>query len=294
MKKIFLFLMVFLGLLHGSAYSWQQVVVQGSVEEDSSQAQTREKILEKGFREAVSLEIDRVIQAGISSERKSALMDVLQERVDALVQGYRQVSWRESEDDMSLRMEVNIDSESLRDMLQKAGVYYTVDSLWPYDLKTRGASPEDFYQLQELQLVTGAVVDGSATTSLSLYKTGDGEWDGNIDHEDINFSVSADELDEVWFELWGYFFSRSEIRSSMLENVTLETSGWVTTDSIMNFNRILKKWGREVEDTKIVSVLLDVDSLKAQWEISSFSPDLLAQRLEDYLPDREIEFSIDR
>lgn len=294
MKKVFLFLLLFLGLLPGSVYSWQQVVVQGAIDEDSSRRQARETVLEKGFREAVSQEIDRIIYAGISRERKSALMDMLQGRIDGLVQGYRQVAWRGTKDDMSLQMEVNIDSETLRDMLQKAGVYYTIDSLWPYDLQTRGASPEDFYQLQKLQLVTGAVVDGNAETSLSLYKLADGQWDGSIDHKDINFSASAEDLDEVWFKLWEYFFSRSEIKSSMLENIILETSGWVTTDSIMNFDRILNAWDREVEEAKIVSVLLDVNSLKAQWEIRSFSSDLLTKRLEGYLPDREIEFSIDR
>ncbi|MFO7728122.1 MAG: hypothetical protein R6X11_07310 [Desulfonatronovibrio sp.] len=269
-------------------------MVQGSIEEDSGQARAREKILEKGFRKAVSLEIDQIIHAGISSKRKSALMDMLEERIQGLVQGYRQVSWDQTEDEITLQMEVNIDSESLRDMLQKAGVYYTIDSSWPYDLKTRGASPEDFHQLQKLQLVTGVVVDGSADTSLSLYKSADGQWDGNVDHEDIKFSVSADDLDEVWLKLWGQFFSRSEIRSSMLKNIMLETSGWVTTDSIMNFDRILNSWDKEVESAKIVSVLLDVNSLKAQWEIRSFSPEPLTKRLESYFPAREIEFSIDR
>ncbi len=292
MKKILLVLFFF--LLPGSAYSWQKVVVEELFTEEPDRVDIRGVTLESGFRQAVSQEMDRILPGRISLERKSALMEHIQEHVDGLVQGYRQVSRRESGHAVTLEMEVNIDTDYLRTLLRKTGVYYTSDSSWPYELNTRGASPEDFYLLQELQLITGTVVDGNAATRLSLGKSADGLWTGNIDHDEISMSASGNDLGQVWFDLWEYFFSRPEIKAGFVEDLTLVTWGWSTTDSVMLFDKILETWDREVEFREIVSVDSDLYSLGASWSILSPSPELLLKRLDDYLSAREIRYSTER
>ena len=288
MKKLILLLFVL--LLSGPAYSWQQVVIEEQFEENQNRGQVRNSALESGFREAVSLEVQRIVP-GISEDRQSALLDHIDGHVGPLVQGYRQASWKENDSVLILEMEVNIDTDSLRSLLQKTGVYYTSESLWPYDFNTRGASPADFSLLQKLQLITGTVVDGSAATILSLAKTADGLWNGSIIHDNISRSASGNDLDQVWFDLWEYFFSRPEIKSSFTQSLVLTTSGWSATDAIMNFDRMLETWDREIEHKNIISVYSGVHSLKASWQIRSLSPELLLERLENYLSAREIDYN---
>jgi len=289
MKKILLLL--FILLLPGPAHSWQQVVAEAFSEDRFSRSELQDIAMKSGFRQAVSQEIDRMIQARIPLERKSALMKHIDDQVGDLVQGYRQASWLERNDALMLEMEVNVDTASLRTLLRKTGVYYTSDSAWPYSLNTRGASPEDFSLLQELQLITGAVVDGNAATTLNLGKSAEGTWSGSIIHEHINLSASGSTLDQVWFDLWEYFFSRPEIQSGFVESLTLNTSGWTTTDSIMNFDMILGTWHREIEQRNIISVHSDVHSLKASWRIHSLSRESLEERLENYLGARGIDYN---
>ncbi len=291
MKKILLLL--FLMVLPGQAYSWQQVIVEQSYEEGIRPGTVRDKALQAGFRQAVSQEIDKIIPGWLSEERMVALMRHIDGSVDGLVQSYRQVSQMEDDQVLILEMEVNIDSESLRGLLQKTGTYYTSDASWPYDLNTRGASPEDFSLLQELQLITGAVVDGNASTRLSLGKSADGYWMGNIVHEDVNLSASGGDLSQVWFDLWEYFFSRPEIKSIFIKSLILETSGWSSTDAIMNFDKALGNWDREIEYRKIISVHSSADALRATWEIQSLSQEFLLERLDNYLAVWEIDYTTD-
>lgn len=290
MKKILLLL--FLLIIPGQAYSWQQVTVEKSFEPGQSSGEIREQALNSGFRQAVSQEIDEIIPGWLSEERKLALMNHLDDNIQGLVQTYRQVSRMEDDQAMILEMEVNIDTESLRTLLRKVGAYFTSDSSWPYDLNTRGVSPEDFSLLRDLQLITGTIVDGNANTSLSLGKSADGLWSGYIVHNHINMSASAYELDQVWFELWEYFFSRPEIESIFVKKFILATSGWSSTDTIMNFDQDLENWDKEIEQSKIIYVHSAADALGAAWQIQSLSPDLLVQKLEKHLAARAVSYSI--
>ncbi len=283
--------MLALLLLPCSVYGWQHVIVHGHAQEEISQRELRDRVMNSGFRQAVSQEVDRIIHAGITSQRKSALMDLLHDRVDGLVQGYRQVVWTRDVESLSLEMEVNVDTELLRNMLQKIGLYYTSDEPWTYDLNTRGASPEDFYRLQDLQLITGAVVQDNADTRISLHKSSQGLWMGSLEHGDISLSVSGYDLSQIWFDLWEYFFSSPEIAAGFVKNMVLETWGWPTTDAVMTFDMILEDWDREIEFKKISWVIADINALRAGWKIRSISPNLFKDRLEDYLLPRGIKFN---
>ncbi len=288
--RVLVLLLIF--LMPAPAFSWQQVAVEELFEDGLNKSEIRDRAMRSGFRQAVSQEVDRIISGLISRQRSQALMEHLSGQVAGLVLGYRQVSWTEEDQTMVLEMEVNVDDQSLRSLLQEAGVYYTSISLLPYDLNTRGASPEDFSRLQELQLVTGTVVDGSAETRLSLSKSADGMWSGDIVHGDISTSAAGRDLDRVWYDLWAYYFSRPEIRSLFMGQMVLVTSGWSTTDSIMIFDDILGAWDREVEYRSILSVESDSYALGASWIIRSLSPDLLQEHLESYFGPRDIDYQV--
>jgi hypothetical protein len=290
MKKIFILLTLI--MTAAPAYAWQHVSVHEPLEQEPAGSKLRDRAMHSGFRQAVSLEMDRMMSGELSSERMSALMDHISGSIQGIVQGYRQVAWEEHDDFLTLEMEVNIDTDALRSLLQKTGAYYTSAASWPYDLNTRGASPEDLSPLRELQLISGTAVDGNAPTTLTLNRQADGSWSGNIVHGDISFAAEGVELRQVWFELWGRFFSRPEIKSGFVEDITLITKGWHTTDSINYFDQVLGTWIREVEHKMINSVYFGDRQIEAVWEIQSLSPESFKARIEKHLGFRGIDHQV--
>ncbi|WP_028574507.1 hypothetical protein [Desulfonatronovibrio hydrogenovorans] len=293
MKNSILVILFCFMFFPATAFSWQPVTVEEARSEEESLRENRDRALDSGFRKAVLQEMGLILPGRISQERLHAVMSYIDGRVEGLVQGYRGVSVRETDHGLILEMEVNIDSSSLRRILQDAGVYYTSLHPWSYDLNTSGASPDDLIKLQHLQLITGVQVDSTARTVLSLRKSGQGAWSGSIGHQHVETSVSAESLEKAWFELWKYFFGHPDIRDRFVRVVILSTSGWPTTDAVMNFDRILAAWKQEVESGKIVSVFTDVPSMKATWKVLTLNPESLEKRLQNYLPARGVAFNIE-
>lgn len=290
MKKILFFIMLL--LIPASAYSWQQVSVERYLDEEDLSGDVRSTVLEKGFRQAIELEIGRLIPGKLSTERSSALMNHLQGRVEDLVQGYRRTVWHEDDTVIGLDMEVDIHVQPLKKILQESGVYYTSVAPWHYSLTTKGISPDEFADLQRLQLITGVAADSEASTELTIAYTPGSGWSGEIEHEQKSMSVSGSKLEEVWFDLWGYFFARPDIVSAFVEEVTLDTTGWATIDSIMSFDAILREWDKEVEASEVVTVFTDIPSLMVTWNVSTLNREFLIKRLDQFFTSREISYNI--
>lgn len=290
MKKILFLIMLM--MIPAGAYPWQQVSVEKYLVEDDLSGDVRSEVIDEGFRQAIELEIDRLIPGKLSAERNYALMGHLEGRVEDLVQGYRRTVWHEDNTVIGLDMEVDIHVQLLKKILKESGVYYTSISPWHYSLSTKGISPDEFADLQRLQLITGVVADSEASTDLSIAYTPGSGWTGEIDHEQKSMSVSGSKLEDVWFDLWGYFFSRKDIVSIFVEEITLDTTGWATIDSIMDFDSILDGWQEEVESRDIVSVFTDVPSLMVTWNISTLNRDFLIKRIDQFFASRKLNYNI--
>ncbi|MFN2342648.1 MAG: hypothetical protein ABR542_04765 [Desulfonatronovibrio sp.] len=290
MKKILFFIILI--MIPASAYSWQQVSVEKHIDEEDSSKDVRDMVLDKGFRRAIGLEIDRLIPGKLSIERSSALMNHLQGRVEDLVQGYRRTQWHQDDTVMGLDMEVDINVQLLREILQESGVYYTSLTPLHYSLSTKGISLDAFSDLQRFQLITGVTSDSEAPTRLTIAYTPEKAWTGEIEHEQINLSVSGSELEDVWFDLWGYFFSRPDIVSIFVKEITLDTTGWPTIDYVRSFDSILMDWNEEVEKSEIVSIFTDIPSLMVTWNISTLNRDILIRRLDHFFDAREMSYNI--
>lgn len=275
------------------ALSWQQVQVDVDLDEDKSIQEVQQQGLRAGFSLAVIQESQRMVPGELSEERKKILGEHLEWKINDLVLGYRIFSRERVEDRLQMGLEVNIDTGALRSILQRTGVYYTSAAPWKYDLSTRGSSPGDFGMLQRLQTITGVEVDADAPTSVSLTRLQDGSWSGTIEYKDISHEVSGGDLNRVWFDLWAFFFTRPEVLSQMTVDFILKTTGWATTDAIMHFDEILLSWDQKVEKGIILYIHTDVPSFRAGWSLTTLNPDLLQQRLEEYLPSRGIYYTID-
>jgi len=273
--------------------SWQKVQVDVDLDEDKSIQELQQQGLREGFSLAVVQESQRMVPGELSDERKKILGEHLEWKINDLVMGYRIFSIEEVDGRLQMDLQVNVDNATLRNILQRTGVYYTSTVPWKYGLSTRGSSPGDFGMLQRLQKITGVEVDNDAHTSVSLVRLHDGSWSGSIDYKDISFEVSGGDLNRVWFDLWAFFFTHPEVMSQMTMDFTLKTTGWVTIDAIMYFDEILLSWDQKVEKGSIQYIHTDVPSFRAGWSLTSLNPDLLRQSLEEYLSSRGIYYSID-
>ncbi|RQD59739.1 hypothetical protein [Desulfonatronovibrio magnus] len=282
-------------LLTAPAYAWQAVTVELRVDEEAllqtSASQLRDRALSMGFQKAVRQEVVRIMPEPVGEDRLSSLMKHIDD-VEALVQAYRGVVWNEHDAGMDLQMQVLLETETLRNILQRIGIYYTGSTQWPYDLSTRGASPDDFARLMELQMVTGVVVDSEAGTSLSLNRSLETGWTGTIAYGSHKMSASGYDLSNVWFDLWEFIFSLSDFEAFFVDTVVLNTNGWTTMDSIHSFDTLLKAWEREIEYGKIISVTAGIPDLEAVWIVQTLSIDSLQARLEGYFSGRDIKFEI--
>ncbi len=292
--KTLFFLALFWVLTLSQALAWQQVQVEVLLEEDDSFREMHQKAERKAFERAVLQEALRIVPGELKKDRQKALGEHLEWRVDDLVLGYRIYSREEIEDRLVLDMGVNLDTGALREILQRKGVYYTSIEPWRYDLHTRGADPGDFHLLQHLQKVTGTRVDSTADTSVELQRISPGEWSGKIEHEQkgIMHTASGMSMNQVWMDLWAYFFTRPSILAELTMDLELTTSGWGTTDAVMYFDNMLMSWEEEVESGNIEHVYTDVPSLKATWQLTTLNPDSLMERLQGYLSPRGIAFRI--
>lgn len=293
LNKLFLFTLVFLLWGFSSALAWQQVQVDVEIQEDKSFQELQDQGLRKGFNLAVIQDSQRMVPGELSEERKEMLGEHLEWKINDLVLGYRIFSREETDDRLQMDLEVNVDTGALRNILKRMGVYYTSASPWKYDLSTRGSSPGDFGMLERLQTITGVEVDADAPTSVLLVRQQNGSWSGTIEYKDISHEVSGGDLYRVWFDLWAFFFTRPEVTSEMTVDFLLKTTGWATSDAIMHFDEILLSWEQKVEKGSILFIDTDIPSFRAGWSLTTLNPDLLKQRLEEYLPPRGIYHTID-
>ncbi|WP_291323353.1 hypothetical protein [Desulfonatronospira sp.] len=273
--------------------AWQHVKVQVPLDPDKSLQELQQQGLREGYSQAVVQESQRIVPGDLSTERKQVLRGHLDWRMGDLVLGYRIFSREEMDDQLVMELDVNVDTTTLRNLLQRIGVYYTSTVFWRYDLNTRGAGPDDFATLQRLQKITGVEVDGQAPTSVSLRRIQDRGWSGTIEHEDLSHTVADGDLYRVWFDLWAYFFTRPEIMAEMTVDFVLKTTGWATTDAIMHFDDMLMSWDQMVEEGSILQINTDVPSFRAVWTLTTLTPDLLQERLDGYLPSRGIYHTMD-
>ena len=291
--RIFIFCLAFLLWGFSSALAWQQVQVDIERSEDKSLQELQQQGLSEGFSLAVIQESQRIVSGELSEERKKMLGEHLEWRISDLVLGYRIFSREESDGRLQMDLEVNVDTGALRNILQRTGVYYTSARPWKYDLNTRGSSPGDFGMLERLQTITGVEVDADAPTSVFLIRRQDGSWSGTIEYKKISHEVSGGDLYRVWFDLWAFFFTRPEVLSEMTMDFLLKTTGWATSDAIMHFDGILRSWEQKVEKGSILYIDTDVPSFRAGWSLTTLNPDLLQQRLEEYLPSRGVYHTLD-
>jgi len=200
-----------------------------------------------------------------------------------------------------LRMEVAVNRTALKTVLKRAGVYFTVSASQPYDLSLLGAAAGAWDEIGKLQTLSGLAVRSgveplleinAVMTEPSEKEQKDGlkqaalMWSGKLTAEGRTWSAENRSLDEVWFSLWGGFFTRPGAEAGTVERLPLAVSGWYAPDGVQAFDKELAAWDDVVESAQLREVFMLPDGIAAVWSVRTLDRARLRQKLEQSLPGR--------
>ncbi|MDQ7031339.1 MAG: hypothetical protein Q9M37_01280 [Desulfonauticus sp.] len=290
MKKVILTL-CFLFLFCSKVEAGIVVDVKLQTPETQSSLDVKKSAYKEAFLQACLKETEHILGVNLSDDRLSVLRDFLEPEVDNLIYGYREIFFNQSENQIELKLECEINKKLLRKELRKYGVLFTAKNKIVYNLSLQGVSPEEFITLNRLQILTGLEVKPGAKLQLTIIK-GENNWRGILIFGDHVLETSASSLQDLWLKLWGQYFDLPEVMDQLTEHFEIITTGWVSADSIHNFDLELSKWDQVVLKKELLDISLATASMKAKWKIWTLNKDEFLNKLKDFLHNQNISYSI--
>ncbi|MGE4299821.1 MAG: hypothetical protein AB7E47_17520 [Desulfovibrionaceae bacterium] len=253
---------------------------------------TKDETQLKGFQQAVLLEALAVLPVQPDEARRTLLTEYLDTVAKDFVSSFSEAG--AAGKDAAL-LDVTVNRGLLKKRLQEIGVYYTVIEPRQYNLMLTGATPDAWDVLGRLQALSGLQVETGAMPSLSLehVATADGPvWQGVLHTDKADYPGQDKSLDVLWFALWKHYFSRPELDNVAAQTVVLHVEGWYAPDGVDAFDRLLRGWDEAVFEAVLEGVSMRAAGLAATWRVKLRSKDALEQRLQDFLPSRNLTYAV--
>jgi len=288
--KLFVILLFLCGVQ--SAYAGVEVEVIWPKDSAETLKDIKPKIYEQAFLQAVLKEANNLLDQKLSKQRLEILGEFLLPRIDKFIYGYRELSWVEQEETLELKLDCEVNKSLLRQELKKYGLLFTANKKLAYDLTLKGVSPEEFLTLSRLQTLTGVEVKVDAPLKVTILK-GQEKWFGELVVKEHKLEIQADDLENLWIKLWAGYFDLPEVMNELVESFTLVSSGWVTIDSLKEFDKDLGTWSRFVLKKNLLTVELSGPSIKASWKVWSLNKEELALELKKVLHPQNIVFNLE-
>ena len=254
-----------------------------------TESATAEDARRQAFAEAVFQEALSLLPGPLPESRQVLLRDYLAPKAGEFVIGYSETGGGESPEGGLVDLDVQVNRRLLKRTLQQLGVYYTLTEPRLYHLELRGADVESWEALGKLQLLIGARVEYGAPTRLVLERF-ENVWQGRLETEGAAFSMEDEQLEKVWFALWGRLFSNMGTGFSATAASELRVKGWYATDGVDAFHRLLRSWDKEVESAELGGLTMRPTGIEAVWNVRTLNPRALRDRLDGYLSDRNLDY----
>lgn len=264
-------------------------------EEGKSISEVRSRAIDKAFSQAILSEALRMIPNDLTPGRADALQTWLGDRKDTFVTGYRDRNVSQEENGVSVSLNVDVNRKDLREYLKKIGVYYTSSNR----VEANVTSPftedqtDDLADLNNLLLVFGIIkTDSLSDVSVTISNSGK-NFIGNLSTSSgRKFKSYGNSLEIVWSKLWENYFKTVHLDSDLSNKTTLEVSGWFSPDGVRDFDRVLKSWDAAVQEVKLGGLEMKPTAVSAIWTLDVGDQWLLKSYLNDYLPQRGLNYTI--
>lgn len=253
----------------------------------------KDKIYEEAFLQAVLKEANNILGGNVEKNRLEILGEFLRPRLDKLIYGYREVTFEDRGEEISLSLDCEINKELLRRELKKYGLLFTTNKKIDYDLTLKGVSPEEFLTLNRLQILTGVRVEVKAPLKVTILK-GTEKWFGEMVFDEEKIEVDAESLETLWIKLWARYFDLPKVMDERVDSFFLNTSGWVTISSIENFEQSLEKWSNCILKKSLLQIELTGPTIKVSWRIWTLDKQDLENKLKEFLHPQNIVFTLER
>jgi hypothetical protein len=278
-------------LFPGLALAGQDVRV--FVEKDETGTlEPRSSALQRGLEQGVLQEALGLLRHDLDEGRAQVLRDVLRPRAVGYVLNWVENEYLPTEWGGVLDLKVRVNRSALRRFLQSMGTYYTVHDRIGYALDGVDLAQADLDAVAGLEELSGLRRDGSSAPLLRLVRYEDGRWNGSLEFEADIWTASSEELSELWESLWSNYFGLQRIRGRFEQQVVVHTQGWAGVADVQGFDQILRGWEAAVEQADLLRISMDGAGHDAQWHVVTMDQNGLQSRLQSYLRERGIEYSM--
>ena len=272
--------------------------------QENATVQNRDQALAHGFETAVAMEALHVLPAPVlPPERQQLLREFLVPHAKEYVLSYSEFNFASEGDSRSLGLDVKVNRKALKTTLQKTGVFYTTKNPVFFELRfleepapdllEQGEVPDTREILWRLQKLTGVEVLEGAGVILFLESSPEGLWTGRLVAEDSVWTSRSKDLEQLWFDLWGGYFSRPGAGAGLILKAVLSINGWSAVDGVQAFDSVLASWEKEVEGAVLTDISMLPAGVSARWEVQTLDKGAFAGRLMDYLPGRGLSYVLE-
>ncbi|MCF8086093.1 MAG: hypothetical protein K9J48_04295 [Desulfohalobiaceae bacterium] len=252
---------------------------------------------EKALSRAVLKEAEQILAGTLPRGRKKVIQKFLRRKVDDFVLSYSEQQYMEEKNTGVLSLEVNVNTQSVKDELKKWGTYFTAAREWDYRLDVRGTlDREEELSLADLESMSGLRRDrkapGPVFVLLPPREEGD-HWEALLRRNGEETLYMAQSLDKLWLKTWSDFFSLREVRLRVERMMRLSASGWSTSTGIRHFDSLLGEWSTELDRAVIQSIHFEPEGLGGTWTVYTLTPAELRSRLKSYISSRSLDFRLE-
>ncbi len=280
------------GMFAGQA-SAAQVTVFLPNEEGLSPVQHAAKLKDKGFSEAVYVEALGLLPGPLSEVRARYLKEFLEPRAGQFVLSYSQGQQVKMDEGTRSTVDVRVNKAGLKTLLQRLGLFSTLHAGQPFSLSMRGPVPDQIVELNKLQVLSGVMPDTISQPDLEVSATPKGDkifWTARLVAGPDFWEASGPNLDDVWYRVWGGFFSRKVASRGDAKELPLTVSGWFFPEGAAAFDRVLASWDPLVEQKNLMDVSLNSLGVSARWSVAFSDRSQLEEKLKEYTQSRGLSF----
>lgn len=260
--------------------------------DEEGRMEARATALNRALEQGVFQDAEALLHGKLDESRRSLLHAILADKASEYVLGHEVTGHEPAVWGAVLLVDVHVNRQALRGLLQSLGVYFTLDRFVGYALATEALKPGDAALIQNMETLSGLRQDGSASPALRLSRTSSGEWQGILDFEGLVWSGQAQDLLQLWAALWGDYFKVDRVRQGFEDRLVLITQGWGGAVDVLGFDQVLRSWDLQVGTVEMVGMSLRPRKVEAQWIITTMDRAGLEAVLAPALQDRNIVYSI--
>ncbi len=292
-KKSFLFFLlniIFAGVIHVcAAHAGQKVTVEKDLTAGGQKKQTEQKLTTQAFKTALTLQTKEILGSKPVPLLKKEL---LYPNLDDLVMSYREIARKEDNSTVRMDMEVEIDKSYLKQLLKKSGFYYSAYRPVVFELVTKGLSEEDKATIARLKTMSGMQSRPGSNPKVVITKTEDNRWKSRLEYEEKTLVSVNRKPRKMWFDLWGEYFSLSEIKNDFFYSMRLFIKGWSTIEALRMFNSDLGGWEKAIEDMKLVEVISQNGVVEGVWRVETRAIHRLRKKLQNFVRQKNMDFEL--